>query len=286
MISPSFVKASGFLQVDCWSLQIHLYPTVMSTTSTMTALVVRDHIPSDIADLSNHMCIFVLTRGSGTLFDASSILEEDIIEICVQLGHTHPEGILWHSAVESVVLFHTADKLQIVACGVMKASTLHDEAIKVRTSPPSAAHVRAYMAVVNGEPSGTQSLPSDGEEEPHLSPGDPHPGWRTLQQLQANLGDLTDGELWQLMEDLFQVVTLWELNAPPGTPTTLWGKPVGNGDPDADDWEVTFPRGGGWAPPDQPFQPPAPAQPDGGWEPRGQPPCLQHPFNLMRTWDT
>ena len=47
---------------------------------------------------------------------------------------------------------------------------------------------------------------------------------------------------------------------------------MGNGDPDADDQEVTFLRGGGWVPPEQPFQPPAPAQPDGGWEPRGQPP--------------
>ena len=78
-----------------------------------------------------------------------------------QLGHTHPEGVLQYSAIESVVLFHTADELQIMVCGVMKALTLHDKVIKVRTSPPSAAHVRAYVAVVNGEPSGIQTLPSD-----------------------------------------------------------------------------------------------------------------------------
>ena len=34
---------------------------------------------------------------------------------------------------------------------------------------------------------------------------------------------------------------------------------MGNGDPDADDWEVTFPRGERQVPPEQPFQPPAPA---------------------------
>ena len=122
----------------------------MSTTSAMTASVARDHIPSNIADLSNHMCIFILTRGDGTLFDASSILEEDIIKICVRLGHTHPEGVLQYSAIESVMLFHTMDKLQIAVCGVVKALTLHDEAIRVRTSPPSATHMRAYVAVVMG----------------------------------------------------------------------------------------------------------------------------------------
>ena len=59
----------------------------------------------------------------------------------------------------------------------------------------------------------------------------------------------------------------------PRTPPTPWGNPVGNGNPDVDDWEVTFLTGEGWVPPEQPLQPPIPAQPDGGWEPRGQPPC-------------
>ena len=127
----------------------------MSTTSAMTALAPRDCIPSDIADLSSHMCIFILTRDNGIPFDASSILEEDVIEICIWLGHKHPEGVLQYSAIESVMLFHTTDELQIMACWVMKALMLHDEAIIVRTSPPSAAHTRAYMAVVNGEPCGT-----------------------------------------------------------------------------------------------------------------------------------
>ena len=86
---------------------------------TMTASAARDHIPSDIADLSDHMCLFVLTRGDGTLFDASFILEEDIIEICICLGHTHPGGVLWYSVIELVVLFHTTDELQIVTHGVM-----------------------------------------------------------------------------------------------------------------------------------------------------------------------
>ena len=196
----------------------------MSTTSTMTALTARDHIPSDIADLSNCMHIFVLTRGEGTLFDASIILEEDIIEICIWLGHTHPEGVLWYSAIGSVMLFYTTDKLQVMAHAVVKAWMLCKEAIRVRTSSPSAIHVRAYMASVNREPSGTQSLPSNREEEPHLSASNPHSGGRTPQQLQTNLGDLADDELWQFMEVLYREVTLWELNAPPTNPPPTLGE--------------------------------------------------------------
>ena len=86
----------------------------MSTTSAMTTLVARDHIPSDIADLSNHMCLFTLTKGDGTPFDTSPILEEDIIEICIQLGHTHPKGVFQYLAIELVMLFHTTDELQIM----------------------------------------------------------------------------------------------------------------------------------------------------------------------------
>ena len=96
------------------------------------------------------MCLFALTKGDGTLFDASSILEEDIIEICIWFGYTHPEGVLWFSAIESVVLLHTMHELQTALYGVIKASMLHEEAIRLRTSPPSAAHVWAYMAGVTG----------------------------------------------------------------------------------------------------------------------------------------
>ena len=107
--------------------------------------------------------------------------------------------------------------------GVIKVTTLHEESIKVRTSP-SATHVRAYMVVVNGEPSGTQPPTPDSEEELHMSPSDHHPGGRTPHQLQTNLGGLGDDELWQLMEDLCQEVALRELNAPPqDPPLTSWG---------------------------------------------------------------
>ena len=51
------------------------------------------------------MCILILTKRDGTLFDVTSVLEEDIIEICIRLGHTHPLGVLYYSVTESIILF-------------------------------------------------------------------------------------------------------------------------------------------------------------------------------------
>ena len=89
--------------------------------------------------------------------------------------------MLQYLAMESVMLFHTTDNMIVTVQGVVKAMTLHEEAIRVSPSPPSATHVRAYMAVVNGEPSGTQPPTSKGEEETQLSPSNLHPGGRTPQ---------------------------------------------------------------------------------------------------------
>ena len=56
------------------------------------------------------------------------------------------------------------------------------------------------------------------------------------------------------MEELCREIALQELNAYPGnSPQTSWENPMGNEDPDVDDWEVTFLRGGGWVLPEQPF---------------------------------
>ena len=107
------------------------FPT-MSTTSTVTTLVAQDQTPSNEVDLLNSVCILVLTRGDGTPFDDASIQEEDMIEICLWLGHTHPRGVLWYSVVKLVMLFHCADEMLVILHGVIKAMILHKESIKRR----------------------------------------------------------------------------------------------------------------------------------------------------------
>ena len=123
--------------------------------------------------------------------------------------------------------------MQCVICRAIKVMVLCEEAIAIRVSSPSTTHMKAYMAVMAGVPSRTQPPPSNGEEELHLPAGNLHPPGEMPQCLQADLGNLADGKLHQLMDDLHQL-----------------------------------------------FQPAAPAQPDGGWVPPGQPP---QPPNICST---
>ena len=128
------------------------------------------------------------------------------------------------------------------------------------------------MIAVAGDPSKLQSPPSEGEGEPHSPTDNPNPGGQTLHHLQAELGNLTDHKLYQLMEDLCQEIALHELNAPSRSPPPMpWGHQSGSRNLNEDEWEVTFPRGGGWVPLAQPSPSPAPMQPDGGWAPQGPP---------------
>ena len=161
------------------------------------------------------MCLFILTRKDGTPFDVTSVTEEDIIKICMGLGHTHPMGVLCYSAMELVALFLFASDMQCTACGDVKTIVLHHDEVQVR----------AYMVVVDGEPLGTQPPALEGEV--HLPTGNPQPSGETLQCLQASRGDLADKELHQLMEDLHQEVALCELDAPLRShPPRPWEKPT------------------------------------------------------------
>ena len=69
--------------------------------------------------------------------DASSVTEEDIIEICIKVGHIHPLGVLHYSTTGSVVLFHSTDDLQHATYRIMKAMKLWAEAITVMSMAPS-----------------------------------------------------------------------------------------------------------------------------------------------------
>ena len=68
---------------------------------------------------------------------------------------------------------------------------------------------------MGGDSSKLHCPPSEGEGEPNSSHDNPHPSGETLHHLQAELGNLTDHELHQLVEDLHQEITPCELNAPP-----------------------------------------------------------------------
>ena len=76
-------------------------------------------------------------------------------------------------ANELVVLFHSADEMLVMVHGVIKAMALCEKPIWLHTSPPSTTHVRAYVVVREGEPSGALSLTPDREEVPQPSHSNP-----------------------------------------------------------------------------------------------------------------
>ena len=130
----------------------------MSTTSTATTSAAHDHTVGSDSKLLNCMCVLAIARDDGTLFDPTSVQEEDIIELCVKVGQAHPKGVPWLSAMELVIVFWSSEEMLSTACMVTKATAWYKEPIELHTSPFT-AHLRAYIAGRNAWPSGTQSWP-------------------------------------------------------------------------------------------------------------------------------
>ena len=188
----------------------------MSTTSSTTACGRDCDVPSARVIFRDKLCLVSVTRKDDTLMDASSISEEDIIEICITKGHTHPLGVLHYSAMELVVLFCSMDELQCTTCGIIKMMELQGEAITVRAMAPSEAHVTAYLATLH-------SNPSNGEREPHTPPQQTPPSGGTLHHLRVERGDLANHDLHQLVEDLTQEIAQCRIHTPPAVTLQMNG---------------------------------------------------------------
>ena len=124
----------------------------MSSLSSATVSG-RDQVPSNNPHFKTKICIFIVTRKDDTLLDVTSVSEEDIVEICVTLGHTQPLGVLWYLAMESVALFCATEEMQQASCTAIKITELWNKPIALQTIAPLEHHIRAYIAVVGGDPS-------------------------------------------------------------------------------------------------------------------------------------
>ena len=89
----------------------------------------------------------------GTPFDVTSVTEEDIVQICVTLGHIHPLGVLQYLATESVALFCMVEELQWASHGAIKVMELCNEPIAIKIVAPMESHIRVYITVGGGYPS-------------------------------------------------------------------------------------------------------------------------------------
>ena len=120
--------------------------------------------------------------------DASSITEEDIVEICIRRAHVHPLGVLQYSMAESVVLFRSLEDVNCAHHTLLDMMELCDEAVTVWTMALTEAHVATFTAIWH-------SNPTSGDGEPHTPPQQSPPSEETLHHLHAQLGDLNDSEL-------------------------------------------------------------------------------------------
>ena len=82
----------------------------MSTMSTVTALAAHDHTLGNGYKLLNCMCVPAIARDDGTPFDAASVQEEDIIELCVEVGWAHPMVCYGHWQQNQLLCFDPARK--------------------------------------------------------------------------------------------------------------------------------------------------------------------------------
>ena len=195
----------------------------MSTSSSATALG-RDPVPTNNPTLRPRMCVcvFIIMCKDGTPFDVTSITEEDIMQICMTLGHIHPLGGLQYLATESVALFHMVDEMQQASCGAIKVTELCNKLIAIKIIAPMEPSGKDVHHCRGGYPSKLWSLPSEEEDDTNAPTGNPHWGGYSA-MLQAELGDLTDQELQQQMEDLYQEIALHELDVPPAILNQLPG---------------------------------------------------------------
>ena len=138
------------------------------------------------------------------------------MEICIRRAHAHPLGVLWYSMVELVILFGNLEDVNHVHRTLPDVMELCNEAITVQTMALTEAHVAAFTAM-------WCSNPTAGDGEPHTPPYQTPESEETLHRLHAQLGDLNDSELQQLIKDLSQEIVQCKLTVPPSNPLLMTG---------------------------------------------------------------
>ena len=151
----------------------------MSITSSATASRDRE-VPSPNS-LQDKLLVVSITKGDGTPLDASSIMEEDIVEVCVRRAHTCPLGVLQYSTAELVILFGNVADVNHTHHILLDVMEFRDEAITVRTMAPTEVQVTAFQAMWH-------SNPSTGKGDPHTPPYRTPPNEETPHHIHAQLG--------------------------------------------------------------------------------------------------
>ena len=117
----------------------------MSIISSVT--ISRDGEVQSHDSLQDKLLVVLITKGDGTLLDASFILEEDIVELCAWRALTHPLAVLWYSMVDSVILFSNVTDVNRAQHVLLDVTEFRDEAIAIQTMAPVEVQVTVFQAM-------------------------------------------------------------------------------------------------------------------------------------------
>ena len=133
----------------------------MSVTSSAT--ISRDQEVQSPDSLQDRLLVVSITKRDGTPLDASSISEEDIVELCVRRAHTCPLGVLQYSTADSVILFSNVADVNRTQHVLPDVTEFCNEAITTQTMVLAQAHITAFIEMWHLNPAA-------GEGEPHTPP--------------------------------------------------------------------------------------------------------------------
>ena len=143
------------------------------------------------------------------------------MELCVGRAHTHPLGVLRYSAVDSVVFLSSAADVSHTQHALLEVTAFGDESVAIWTVAPMEVQITAFQAMWH-------SNPAAGTRELHTAPYHTPPNEETPRRIHAQLGDLNDQELRQLVRDLSQEIAQCKSTEPPSYPPPRdWARPLG-----------------------------------------------------------
>ena len=133
----------------------------MSVTSSAT--ISRDQEVQSPDPLLDKLLVVSIAKRDGTLLDASSILEEDIVELCIGRAHTCPLGVLQYSVADSVVFLSSAADVNHTQHALLDVMEFGDESIAIWTVAPTEVQITAFQAMWHLNP-------TTGTGKPHTPP--------------------------------------------------------------------------------------------------------------------
>ena len=151
----------------------------MSVTSSATVL--RDREVQSPDPLPDKLLVVSIIKRDGTLLDASSILEEDIVELCIWRAHTRPLGVLRYSMADSVAFFNNVADVNHMQHALPDVTEFRDEAVMIWTMAPTEVQVTTFQTMWH-------SNPMAGMGELHTPPYQHLPMRRHLAAFMPNSG--------------------------------------------------------------------------------------------------